>query len=627
MRNPLRLVAVRSVLVAALCAQAVYQTAYQAAHADEATDGTVEEALIVTGARIPTPLDRFDGAATVITARDIRLHQYRDLGDALASVPGLHVSSSGGAGARTSVFIRGAESNHVLVLIDGVEAADPGSGLFAFEHLQLNDVERVEVLRGPYGAHYGSEGIGGVINVVTKRGRGEPRASARVETGSFETDAAAVNLSGRRDRVDFSFGGAWLETDGESFTPRRLRAGSDEERDGYRNLDLKSAVGVELGGQSRVDMSFGYVDANAEYDGFSNPFEQPGLRDSTREKRYSARWSGATARGAWRPSLRGSRYERDYAAPGGYATRAKRTRFEWRNDLSWSDEWRFIVGAETEIEEFNAFSARTAAVYLQARYVPFEALSLSAGWRNDDPDDFGSDRSWRVAAVWAWERAGVRWRASYGTAFKAPTLFDRFDPLYGNPDLDPETSRSWETGVEQTFRFDETSSAGWGATYFNGQVRRLIEPVIDSDLQTFFPANVASARTEGVEAFAFLKPAERASLRLDYTVTRAHDGTRRRLLRRPLRKASLRAGWTNASAWSLAATLDYVGPQHDLRRDTFTRTGKGGYVLAHVAARRRINAHLSFFARVDNVFDRDYEPVDGYAGTGVEVRAGFEVGL
>ncbi len=584
-----------------------------------------EETVVVTGARIPTPLDRFAGAATVITARDIKLHQYKDITDALAGVPGLHVASVGGVGAQTSVFMRGAESNHVLVLIDGVEVTDPGSGSFAFEHLQLNDVERIEVLRGPYSAQYGSEGIGGVINVVTKRGEGAPGASARVETGSFATEAAALSLSGRHARVNFSFGGAWLQTDGESLTPRRLRDGRGGERDGYDNLDVKAAVGVEAGAASRVDFSFGYVEADVEFDGNVRPFERPGLKSSVSEKRYAVRWSGESAQRVWRPSLQGAYYGRRSAESG----RGERTKFEWRNDLFFSDAMKFVVGAETELEQMRGRSqhnARTNAVYMQAWFEPFDALSLSGGWRNDDPDDFGSDRNWQAAAAYAVGESGVRLRASYGTAFKAPTLSDRFSyfpdfNFRGNPGLEPESSRGREFGVEQTLSIGG-ADAGWGLTHFDNRIRDLIGASADgTTLQ-----NIASAHIEGVESFAFLEIAGGVSVRLDYTVMRAYDGDHQRLRRRPLSQAGLAAHWVNP-AWSVAAKLDYVGPQHDLRRDDFSRVTRGGYALAHISARRRINEAFALFARVNNVFDKDYEPVDGYAGRGFEFHAGVEADL
>ncbi len=588
-----------------------------------------EETLVVTGTRIPTPLERFAGAATVITAADIELYQYRDLSDALASVPGLHVASSGGVGAQTSVFMRGTESNHVLVLIDGVEVSDPASGgLFGFEHLQLNDVERIEVLRGPYSAQYGSEGIGGVINIVTRRG-GAPAATARIETGSFATDVGAVNLSGRHDRVDFSFGGAWLQTGGESFTPRRLRDGRRKERDGYDNLDVKGAVGVEIDKSSRVDFNFGYTHADFEFDGSFAPFEQSGLSSAVYGKRYAARWSGEYARGVWRPVVQGAYYSRQSDDSG----RGERTKFEWRNDLFFSDTLKFIAGAETELEKARGSvrdAARTRAVYVQARVEPFDALALSGGWRSDDADDFGSDRNWRLAAACFVREYGVRLRASYGTAFKAPTLFERFayfpgvgggDDFRGNPDLEPETSRSREVGVEQTLAIGD-ADVGWGATYFDNRIRDLI--TASADMTTL--QNIASAHIEGVESFVSLEIAKGFGVRLDHTVMRARDGDRARLLRRPLRKMTLGARWSNP-VWSLTAKADYVGPQHDIRRDDFTRVTRGGYTLMNVAVRRRINEEWVLLARVDNLLDRDHEPVDGFAGRGIGFHVGVEVGL
>ena len=588
---------------------------------------TEDEVIVVTGTRIPTPLERFGGAATVITARDVELRQYRSIADALASVPGLHVASSGGPGAQTSVFLRGAESDHVLVRIDGVEVTPAGGGNFGFEHLQLNAVERIEVLRGPYSSLYGSQGIGGVINIVTKRGEGAPGATAHVETGSFGTNAVAARLSGRREHVDFSLGGAWLRRDGESHTPRRLgdrRRGDD---DGYDNLDVKGTLGIETGAASRADFSFGYIDAEAEYDGGGPVFEQTGLTSSVRRERYSARWSGNYRRGAWRPSLRGDYYahRRDDAAS---RSRGERTRFEWSNELFFSDAVKLVAGAETEFEKFRGSSgsvrasARTNAVYLQAWFELLDSLLLSGGLRHDDPDDFGSDRNWQVAATYDWVAIGTRLRASYGTAFKAPSLSDRF-ASWGNPGLGAETSRGWEAGIDQSLAlFGGPSGARWGFTYFDNRIRRLITAAPpDFTLQ-----NAASAGIEGIEAFVALEISPGLDLRLDQTVMRAFDGGRERLLRRPLRKTTVTARWSKP-LWSLAATVDYVGPWRDIRRDDFSFLTRGGYTLAHVSARRRIGGGVTLFARANNLFDRDYEPVDGFAGRGFEFHAGVEADL
>lgn len=584
------------------------------------------ETIVVTGTRIPMDVEDFGGAVTVITARDIELHQYRDITDALASVPGLHVAPSGGVGAQTSVFMRGAESNHVLVLIDGVEVVNPGSGLFSLEHFQLNDVERIEVLRGPYSAQYGSEAIGGVINVVTRRGTGTPAAKARIESGSFETHSAIVNFSGQYGRSDFSLGSAWLQTAGQSFTPQRLRGGSAAERDGYDNLDIKASLGFDIDAASRIDLGFGYVAADTRFDGFGHPFEVGALESSLYERRYSLNWSGEYLRSSWQPSLQGSHYSGQFHSTGGTRMHAARSKVEWRNDFSLSRSMKLVAGVETELEKVSGErrdSARTRAFYLQAWFQPFERLSLSGGWRNDDPDDFGTASNWQLSASYALSEFGADLYASYGTAFKAPTLGDRFG-FGGNADLDPERSHSWEVGGRQNLSASRGQfNVGWGVNYFDNEIRDLIA----FDLVDFQLKNIRSARIEGLESFISLDTAAGFGLRIDGTVMRAYDGERVRLPRRPLRKGTLEMRWLGSPKWKFSTQINYVGRQSDIRRDTFRRVDKGGYTLVDVTAGYELSKDFSLFLRADNLFDRDYEPVDGYAGRGIGVHAGVEFDL
>ena len=589
-----------------------------------------DESIVVVGTRIPVNLEKFAGAATIITARNIELNQYLDVTDALMSVPGLHVASSGGVGAQTSVFIRGTESNHTLVLIDGIEVTDPGSGGFAFEHLQLNDVEQIEVLRGPYSAQYGSEAIGGVINIITKRGSGTPKATARVEAGSFATKSGMSNLSGQYGDVDFSVGGAWLQTDGESLTPSRLRAGSKAERDAYDNFDAKISAGLRIDEDSRVDFNFGYVAAETDFDGDLPPFEQSSLTSSVYEKRYGVRWSGVYVDGIWQPSLRASRYERKLNTSGN-SLQAERTKFEWWNDFFLSDAVKFVVGGETELEEIVVGSknnARTNAFYMQMWLEPFDQLLLSGGWRHDDPDDFDSNRNWQASAAYDLGDSGMRLYASYGTAFKAPTLDDRFGHfggfVYGNPKLNPEESRSWEVSVDQTFLVQSiASNITWDVTYFNNKIRNLIE----YDFARSMNFNVASAHIEGLETAVSFDMLKGLNLHFDSTFMRAYDNDHSRLLRRPLRKATFEVRWVDNPTWFFSMKADYVGPWRDIKRDGNSVVSKSGYTLVGISARHKLDESLAFFARINNVFDREYEPVDGYAGRGIEFYGGIEINL
>ena len=274
-----------------------------------AADEIPTEVMVVTAKRLPTDTDNLSGSVSVITAEQIERKQYQVLSDALRDIPGLSAPPSGGIGAQTSVFIRGTESDHVLILIDGVEVTDPAAGnLYEFAQLSLNGVERIEVLRGNYSAEYGSEALGGVINIITRTPT-ENDISAQVETGSFDRQSATIDMDAVYKSLDFSLSGRYFDTDGESFTPDRTRQQPDcaiqsEERDGFRNSNVKVNAGLLLIPETdtKLTMKSEYSQTDLEYD-LTN-CEDPETEQSSYTKRTTFALSGDYFDGIWSPTWR-----------------------------------------------------------------------------------------------------------------------------------------------------------------------------------------------------------------------------------------------------------------------------------------------------------------------------------
>ena len=592
------------------------------------TDG---DRVLVTAVRSPALANQFGGTVSTITAEDIARHQYKNLSDALKSVAGVYLSTSGGVGSQSSLFIRGAESDHVLVLIDGIEVTDPASSnTFRFEQFQLAGVERIEILRGTHSAQHGSEAMGGIINIVTQGVEDRPRMLAHIEGGSWDTYSGGLQLAARYQQFDFSVSASHFNSEGESHTSRDLKLNGRADNDGYENTDYKLNIGWALNQAFRLDGYYGRSDTpKSEYDSAIYD-ETDALVSFENDQCYNSRISDHSAlklageqgiwEGYWQLSKYRSQFKNHRCAPS--YSRGERDKLEWHNDFQLNSFVRASIGAETEKERIKSSSAgkrqhaRNYAIYTEASIVPSDGVILNASVRNDDPDDFDSQRSHRVSAVYISDDKRWRLHGGYGTGFKAPSLGDRFGS-YGNPDLEVEKNDSWEVGLSTTVG----AAMKIGGVYFANSIRDLIE--CDFSTGDCVLTNIGKASIEGVELFADTPLNDSMRLRADYTLLTARDDQHENLLRRPKQKATLTWTWEPHAMYSVSARVHYVGQKADLTRDTFARTKKGGYTLVHLTARRQLNDQIGLHVSVDNLLDKDYEPTDGYQGNGLGLRLGL----
>ena len=595
------------------------------------------EVMVVTAKRLPTDTGRFSGSVSVITAEQIKSRSYRVLDDVLRDLPGLYTAVSGGIGAQTSVFIRGTESDHVLILIDGVEVSDPAAGnRYEFSQLSLNGVERIEVLRGNYSAEYGSEALGGIINIITRTPT-ENNMTAHIDAGSFDRYTAAVDLDATYKDFDFSLSGGYFETAGESFTPSHIRQSNNctikyEERDGYRNSNAKMNVGWLLipKTNTKLTLKSAYSQTDLEYD---EPVCEGYLEQSSYTKRTTIALVGDYWNGMWSPIWRLNYYTRDSRNTNSPKNRGERFKLNWHNVLRPYRDLSVAFGIETELEQAqknNGFDAdaRSNAFYGELHYTPAPIWHFNAGWRADDADDFASEHSYRMGVV-LHANLHTRLHANYATAFKAPSLLDRFEDFpafnfFANPHLKPETSHSWEVGIEQNWL-----QWRYGFTYFNNEIDDLID-------FTFNPVNFSStlinqSRTHirGLENFVVFQPHKTLAMRLDYVQTRAYNQDNQRLLRRPIRQALLSLDYTPDKGvladWTVGVIFNYTGPQNDVDRVTFNRVAKGGYTLTDLNISYSINDHLQLYGGVNNLFNKSYEPVAGYKGADLAAHIGVSL--
>ncbi len=597
---------------------------------------------VVTATRLPTPLEQVASSISVITAEDIERNQFRTVPDALNAVPGLNVVQSGPIGALTSVFVRGTESNHTLVLIDGIEINDPSTpdGAFDFANLLVTDIERIEVLRGSQSTLYGSDAIGGVINIITKRGEGPPAFTGRLEGGSHSTFNQAAEISGAQGRFDYRLSVDRFDTDGESITPARNRpVGAGDEDDGYESINASTKLGVEVSNDIRFNVIARYVDTESELD--TSP-EDPNATQETRQLFARAEAVFTLFEGAFenRIGVAYTDYDRENDDPADDISPAfsfsefegKKLKFDWQGNVYLGESHIVTLGLETEEEEADSISSfssgfraqtsnevRTNAAYFQLQSSFGDRFFTTVGVRADDHERFGTEVTWRVAPTYIHRETGTKIKGSYGTGFKAPSLdqlfgasfFGLFGIFQGNPNLKPETSRAFDVGFEQPL-WD--GRVAFGATYFDIEIEDLI------DFNDTFTSleNVGKADTYGVEAFVNLLPTTELALRADYTFTRSENAeTGFDLLRRPKHKASLTATYQLLENASITASIVYTGRRVDIDSNTFARISTPSYSVVNLAGSYRLSDRWRMFGRVNNLLDKDYEPADGFQGAGI----------
>ena len=593
------------------------------------------EDVLVTASRIPLAVAESGSAVSVITRDQLDRLQAIELADVLRNVPGIAVSRSGPLGAQTQVRLRGAEANHVLVFIDGVEANDPAiGGEFQFEHLSTETIERVEIVRGPQSALWGSDAVAGVINVTTRSAEpATPAFNGFLETGSFATQHAGGRFSsaGERHRLDLS--ASLVDSEGSNIA----RQGTED--DGYENATVNLAAGWDLSERATLDFSLRRVDSEAELDGIDFGTGLPTDADVLIDTEQG--YFGTTA------ELIGSRLTQRFrlgyldteqrnwnaGAPDGSFGGTKRS-LSYQAALAFGDAMAqdLIVALEREREDFFQAGVATpfgdpnqrqqidsTAYVLEYRLAPGDATNLMVSLRHDANSDFEDIGSYRLTA--SHDFGGFRLRGGFGTGQKAPSFIERFgffpDTFLGNPDLKPERSKGWELGVDKPFG----ASSVLRLSYFSEELENEINGfVFDPGLLQFTARNMpGESERNGVEIDISSRPSQRLELRGMYTYVDSEypdgAGMLSPEIRRPEHVASLNVNYA-LEKLNVNFNLAYNGTQFDTFFPPFPappeRQKLASYRLATLALSYALTPRLEVFGRIENLLDEDYEDVIGF---------------
>lgn len=614
----------------------------QAVQADDlAKSPSLLDTLVVTASRIPIPWRETGSSISVITAEDLANRQVFTIADALRSVPGADVVQNGGLGKVTSIFLRGANSQQTLVLIDGVEVNDPAapSGGFDFAHLTVDNIERIEILRGPQSVLYGSDAIGGVINIITREGTDKPEVGLSAEGGSFGTYKVLGSSAGQIDRFRYSLSASHLGSHGFSAADRRLPGNNED--DGYRNTTVSARGGwqalenLDLDAVVRFHHAAIDIDDCGGSEGFAGPCDDPNhtsesdqifVRGQGRLRLFDNLWQ-QQLRLSYSQTDRRDQDQADARHPedsSSFRFQGEKYKVDWQHTLALHDNDTLVLGVTDEEERMatdsiDQKSANTLGLYLDNRLTLLDRFITTAGLRYDDHNRFGDKISWRVTQAILIPETGTKLRGSVGKGLKAPSLFQLFAPAgdfgpIGNPNLNPERSLGWEAGFDQSF-WDQRILMG--ANYFHNDFKSLI----GFDFARGFQ-NIDEAMSEGVETYLEVHPLAFLTLRGNYTYTRSKDlATGKRLARRPEHKGSFDADLEILQRAHIHLNVLVTGS----RDFVFPQTRLPSYALVNLAGRIQVTDFLEIFGRVDNLLDKKYQEIPGFGTSRVAGYGGVKL--
>jgi vitamin B12 transporter len=611
--------------------------------------------VVITATK--TPANRLELANSISVNDSIQISNSNsnNVFDLIKNETGISFTRQGGNGTLSTLYIRGANSSHTLVLIDGVEmnlTNDP-SGVYDFSALPIDNIERIEVLRGPQSTLYGSDALAGVINIITKNGSGSPKLSLLTEGGTYNSYKILAGTDGAYK--DFNYSLTLSKTGSDGFSAASEKYGN-KENDGYTFQNLSALLGYKINEIFDVKLFNRYTKSKSDYDQFGGEFgDDPTYIFDQEEISWRGEGNINLLDGFWKQKIGLSyirnvrKYSYDTSSASIYASNSfydgRKYKLDWQNDFIISNSNLLTAGAEFEFDEaeseYYAYtylsipdiasvipmsSSRTIGVYIQDQVNIDKSFFATGGVRLDNHDKFGSKFTYRIAPAYILWQTNTKFKVTIGTGFKAPSLYYLYDPSYGNENLNPEESFGWDAGIEQFF-FNQNFS--FGVTYFYNK----FTDMFGFDYVTFKTINIKKAATKGWEFTVEAKPFDGLNLKANYTYTDARDLSPnsadydKKLLRRPENKAGIYVSYSFIPKANINFDFIWVGKRDDINFSLFERTQLEDYFLINIAAHYDVFDFLRLNARIENLLDTDYEEVYGYGTTGLSFYGGIKFTL
>ena len=547
----------------------------------------------------------------IITKEDIEEKHYSSVVDALNTIPGISFTSNGSFGASSSVYLRGNDSKRILVLIDGIRYNDiTGLSGAPFEHLMIDDIEQIEVVKGAQSGIWGADASAGVINIITKSAKTGTHGNASVEYGSFDTKKYGMNLSHKTDKYYLKGSVYKTDTDGYSSflvkksSPNYGKRGNELglEEDGYKNLTSSLKAGYNFDDSNKIDISHTIVDADNNFDGTSgDSLNTANTKDQFSMVSYENKNNFATTD----VSVKRSDFDREYYYPATNSTSyfdgivneyGLKTNIPYQNDNAF-----VLLGTDYKTfehkNELNEKYDNKAVFITNSNKFNDSKTIITESLRKDAYDKFDNKTTGKVGVKqYIWNELNVS--SNYGTAYNVPTLYNLYS-IYGSKDINPESSKSYDLGVEYQ---------GISATYFHTK----IEDMIDFDTNTYKYGNINGISTLKGYELAYKKDVlEDTFLNLNYTSLSAEDNNGQELARRAKEQVGFGVDYYGIKDFHFNVNGQYVGDRYSGVNKTGAETGN--YTVWNSVVNYDINKTYKAYLKVDNLFDKYYQTVDGYA--------------
>ncbi|MBU1121822.1 MAG: TonB-dependent receptor [Candidatus Omnitrophica bacterium] len=587
--------------------------------------------IIVTATKTEQYQANVGSSSTVITAEAIEQSGKTNVLDILRDTAGVSIIQSGGYGGATEVFLRGAKSGHTLVLIDGVEVNDPmkSDRSFDFAHLTTDNIARIEIIRGPQSTLYGSDAMAGVINIITKKGEGPLQWQASFEGGSHNTFKESLGFSGAGEKLDYAFSMAHFDSDGIS------KAVDGAEKDGYDNITFSNRLGYDITETANLDFSLRFTNAKYDYDdgAYQDDPNKTGwwrhfMSKTEFKQAINTIWNHKLSL-SYSKTRRELKNEADVIDPTDDTHnwfRGNLTKIEWQNNIYPTNWMTSTCGFEYEEERgygdgrvaskpsrFDRKAITTKGYYIQNQFNLLDNLSIIGGLRGDYHELFGSETTYKISTSYIVSKTSTRLKANWGTGFKSPSIYQLYSSNYGNINLAPEENMSFDFGLGQYFYNDKISV---DLNYFYSDFKNMIE------WNTRYK-NIDNAQIKGVEMESSFKISPQLSLSGNYTYTQTKDNeSAMKIRRRPKNQMSLGLNWTFLEKGNINLTTSYIGHSWD---DTANTVKIKPYAKIDLYTSYNLTDTFQIFGKIDNLFNKTYQQVRGYANSGISFYAGGKI--